>query len=63
MGRQLPAGVDMALPDASTEKALAAVTAGGAVVLARGLVPADGAVGDHAIILMADAGLCRHAVC
>lgn len=62
-GRRLPAGVDVTLPDASTEKALAAVTAGGAVVLARGLVPADGTVGDHAIILRADAGLCWHAVC
>lgn len=62
-GRQLPAGVDMALSDASTEKALAAVTAGGAVVLARGLVPADSTVGHYAIIPVADAGLCWHAVC
>lgn len=57
-----PAGVDVALPDASTEKALASVAAGGAVVLARGLVPADGTVGHHAIIPMADIGLCWHAV-
>lgn len=51
----------MALPDASAEKALAAVTAGGAVVLACGLVPTDGTVGDHAIIPMTDAGLRWHA--
>lgn len=51
----------MALPDAPTEKALAAVTAGGTVMLARGLVPTDGTVGDDAIIPMADAGLCWHA--
>lgn len=53
----------MALPDAPAEKALAAVTAGGAVVLARGLVPTDGTVGDHTIIPMADAGLRWHAFC
>lgn len=53
----------MALPDAPAEKALAAVTARRAVVLACGLVPTDGTVGDHAIIPMADAGLCWHAFC
>lgn len=56
-----PARVDVALPDAPAEKALAAVTARRAVVLACGLVPTDGTVGDHAIIPMADAGLCWHA--
>lgn len=53
----------MALPDAPAEKALTAVTARRAVVLACGLVPTDGTVGDHTIIPMADAGLCWHAFC
>ena len=39
----------MLLPDTPPEESLAAVTRGRAVVLARGAVPADGAVlGEHA---------------
>lgn len=53
----------MTLPDASAEKPLAAVTAGGAVVLSRGLVPTDGTVGHHSIVPIADAGLRWHAFC
>ena len=44
-----PAAVGMLLPNTSPEESLAAVTRGRAVVLARGAVPADGAVlGEHA---------------
>lgn len=53
----------MAFSDAPAEKTLAAITAGGAIVLARGLVPTNGTVGHHAIIHMADVGLCWHAFC
>lgn len=42
-GRFSPARVHVVLADTSSEKALAAVTAGGSVVFARGPVPADGA--------------------
>ncbi len=37
----------MLFPHTSPEESLAAVTAGGTVVLARGSVPADGTVGVH----------------
>lgn len=40
-----PAGIHVVLPHASPEEALAAVTARGTVVFARGPVPADGAQG------------------
>lgn len=51
----------MALPDAPSEEALAAVAAGGPVVLARGLVPADGAVGAERGLLRArTVGLGEH---
>lgn len=51
----------MALPNAPAEKALAAITARGSIMLACGLVPADSTVGAHPIIPLADAGLRWHA--
>lgn len=50
----------MALAYAPSEEALAAVTAGSAVVLAGGFVPADGTVGVHAIIPLVHVGFGRH---
>ena len=52
----------MAFAYAPSEEALAAIAAGGSVVLASGFVPADGTVGGHAVVPLAHVGLCRHDV-
>lgn len=58
----VPACIDVALAYGASEEAFAAVAAGRAVVLPRGLVPTDGAVGGDPV-WAGQAGLRRHAVC